>query len=314
MRGVALSKMLGRLLLLSVLLAACAAPPPSRGGSPPPLASDAQIDAATHAPVPQSDRSYVTEIAPFQVMGNLYYVGAEGVGSFLITTPQGDFLIDGGVAQTAPLIERNIAALGFSIRGVKYLFSTHAHYDHAAGLAMLKRDSGAVFAASAADKPFLESGQINYGPSASMHFPPLRVDRIVADGDRFTIEGVTLTAHLTPGHTPGCTSWSLDVRGADGTLHHAFIDCSETVAGQMLVPESYPGMIANYRATFANVRTLSADIFLASHGSFFDLDGKRARQIAGDANGFVDPNGLRNYNDTMEAAFNAELARESATQ
>jgi len=277
-----------------------------------PLATDADIDAAAHAPVSANDRSYVVEIAPFRIMDNLYYVGAEGVSSFLITTPAGDFLIDGGAAQTAPLIEAHIAALGFSIRDVKILLNTHAHYDHAAGLAMLKRDSGADFAASAGDRPFLEAGQVNYGPSADARYPAIRVDRVVADGDQLTLGGVTLTAHLTPGHTPGCTSWSLDVRGADGAPHRAFIDCSETVAGQRLAPESYPGMVANYRATFAKVRALEADIFLASHGSMFNLDAKRARQIAGDANAFVDPTGLQHYNDAMEAAFNMELAQESA--
>jgi metallo-beta-lactamase class B len=256
----------------------------------------------------------VKEITPFQIMANIYYVGPEGVSSFLITTPEGDFLIDGGAPQTAPLIEANIAKLGFSISDVRYLLNTHAHYDHAGGLAQLKRDSGAIFAASAADRPFLEAGRINYGPSAEVNFPPVRVDRVVADGDTLTLGGVTLTAHLTPGHTPGCTSWSLDVHGSDGTPHHAFIDCSETVAGQRLAPESYPGMVQNYRNTFAKVRALRADIFLGSHGSFFDLVGKRARQIAGDANAFVDPQDLQRFNDTMEAAFNAELARESGDQ
>ena len=280
----------------------------------PPLASDAEITAAAQAPVSARDQPYVTPLAPFQVMGNLYYVGPEGVSSFLITTPQGHFLIDGGAAQTAALIERSIAELGFSIRDVRYVLNTHAHYDHAAGLAQLKRDSGATFAASASDKPFLEAGRIGYGPSADVRFPPVKVDRIVADGDTLTLGGVTLTAHLTPGHTPGCTSWSFDVRGADGVAHSAFIDCSETIAGQRLVPESYPGMVRDYRATFVRVRAVHADVFLASHGVFFDLLGKRGRQIAGDANAFVEPDGLQRYNDAMEAAFEAELAREGAAQ
>jgi len=297
------------LLLFIITLTACAAAP----ASPlPPLASDAQIEAAAHASVSQRDRPYVTEIAPFRIIGNLYYVGPEGVSSFLIVTPDGDFLIDGGAAQTAPIIERNIAALGFSMHDVRILLNSHAHYDHAGGLAQLKRDSGARFAASAGDKPFLEAGHIDYGPSANVQFPPVRVDQVAADGAQLTLGGVTLTAHLTPGHTPGCTSWSLDVRSADGVPHHAFIDCSQTVAGQRLAPESYPGMVGDYRATFAKVRTIDADIFLGSHGVFFDLDSKRARQIAGDANAFVDPGGLQRFNDDMERQFNTELAREQA--
>ncbi len=305
--------MIRAFLLSALTIAACAATMHAVDVEAP-LSSDAQIDAAAHASVPQADRPYVAEIAPFRVTGALYYVGSEGVSSFLITTPQGDFLIDGGIAQTAPIIERNIAMLGFSIHDVKYLLSTHAHYDHAGGLAQLKRDSGATFAASAGDRPFLEAGHVNYGPTANVNFPAVRVDRVVADSDNFTLGGVTLTAHLTPGHTPGCTSWSLSVTGADGAMHHAFIDCSETVAGQRLAPESYPGMVANYRATFAKIRTLDADLFLASHGSMFDLDAKRARQIAGDANAFIDPGALQHYNDAMEAQFNAELEREQAGQ
>ncbi len=300
-------------LLVCVALCGCSMEPETEvRENLPPLTSDAEIDAAARAPVQAGDESYVAEIAPFQVMDNLYYVGAEGVSSFLITTPDGHFLIDGGIEQTAPMIEAHIAALGFSVDDVRFLLNTHAHYDHAAGLAMLRRDSGAVFLASEADKPFLEAGRISYGPSADRSYPAVRVDRIVGDGERITLGDVTLTAHLTPGHTPGCTSWSLDVSSAAGTPHRAFITCSETVAGQQLQPESYPGMIASYRSTFSRVRAIRADVFLGSHGSFFDLEGKRERQIAGNADAFVDPGGLQNYNDAMEAVFESVLARESA--
>jgi metallo-beta-lactamase class B len=302
------------ILICALLLSGCAGAAALRDVANTPLASDADIAAAANAPVSSQDQPYVTQFAPFQVMGNIYYVGPAGVSSFLITTAEGHFLIDGGIPQTAPMIEANLAALGFSIRDVRYLLNSHAHADHAGGLAQLKRDSGAFFAASAADRPILEAGRISYGPSADFGFPPVRVDRIIADGDTLTLGGVTLTAHLTPGHTPGCTSWSLDVRGVDGAPHRAFITCSETVAGQRLVPESYPGMVQDYRTTFARVRTLEADVFLGSHGVFFDLAGKRARQTAGDADAFVDPEGLQRYNDTMEAAFNAELVREGGRQ
>ena len=278
------------------------------------LASDQEIERAARAPLASNDRAYLADIAPFRVMGELYYVGPEGVSSFLIHTGAGEILIDGGPAQAAPLIEAHIAALGFSIHDVKYLLNTHAHYDHAGGLAQLQRDSGAIFAASAGDKPFLEAGRIDYGPSANVHFPPLRVDRVITDGAQIVLGGVTLEAHLTPGHTPGCTSWSLEVAGGGGAAHHAFIDCSETVAGQRLAPQSYAHMIDNYRATFAKVGAFNADIFLASHGVMFDLDAKRARQIAGDANAFVDPGGLQRYNEAMQAAFNIELAHEQGAQ
>jgi metallo-beta-lactamase class B len=164
--------------------------------------------------------------------------------------------------------------------------------------------------ASAADKPFLEAGDIGFGPSAGMLFPPVRVDQVIGDGETLSLGATTLTAHLTPGHSPGCTSWSLPVTGADGAAHEAFIHCSATVAGQKLVPESYPGMIAAYRETFEKVRTFEADIFLGNHDSFFDLKAKRARLFAGEANAFVDPAALQAFNEVMEKAFETQLAME----
>ena len=134
--------------------------------------------------------------------------------------------------------------------------------------------------------------------------------RVVGDGDALSLGGVTLVAHMTPGHTAGCTSWSMAVAGADGARHAAFFHCSSTVAGQSLAPEAYPGMVAAYRNTFARVRGFEADVFLANHGNFFDLEGKRARQIAGDVNAFVDPGALLRFNGEMEQAFEAELARQ----
>jgi metallo-beta-lactamase class B len=164
--------------------------------------------------------------------------------------------------------------------------------------------------ASAADRPTLEAGAIGFGPTKDMPFPPIRVDRVVGEEDTVLLGGVALTAQLTPGHTQGCTSWSMAVRGADGVPHTALFHCSTTVAGQSLVPESWPGMIAAYRSTFAKLRAIRADVFLAAHGNFFGLEAKRARQRAGDADAFVDPGALRQLNDEMERAFEAELARQ----
>ncbi len=298
-----------RSALFALALSVCS----TAAGPREPLASDAEIRAAAAAPVRSGDASYVAPYAPFNVIGDIYYVGPPGVSSFLITTPNGDFLLDAGMPQTAPLIEAHIAALGFNIHDVKVLLNSHAHYDHAGGLAQLKRDSGAILVAGASDAPILAAGQISYGPSAGVHYPPVRADRLIHDGETLTLGGVTLRAHATPGHTPGCTSWSMAVEGADGVMHEAFFHCSATVAGQRLVPPSYPGMIEDYRATFARIRSLHADVFLASHGAFFDLAGKRARQVAGDENAFVDPPGLQSYNNEMESQFNAELAREAGS-
>ncbi|MES1202303.1 MAG: subclass B3 metallo-beta-lactamase [Pseudomonadota bacterium] len=298
--------------LASLVLLACAAP----RADTPPLASDAQIDAAEHAPLAQMaiDGRWNEPFPPFKVIGNIYYVGMAADSSWLITTPHGHILIDGSVPQSPPQIIANIRALGFDIRDVKYLLNSHAHFDHAGGLAALQRASGAQVLASAADKPTLEAGRINYGPTADIPFPPIRVDRVIGEGDTVRLGGVTLRAIMTPGHTAGCTSWGMDVRGDDGALHHVFFDCSQTTGGQSLAPESYPGMVAAYRATFARIRTIHADVFLAPHGNFFDLTARRDRQIAGDANAFVDVNALQRFNDDMERQFNDELARQQAAR
>lgn len=308
--------------LAAILLASCAAPeaelapaaPPELATAklPAPLASDAEIDASIAAPLDPTaaNMEWNAPAAPFTVIGNLHYVGSKTVGAYLISTPEGHFLVDGIVPQSAPLILENIRTLGFDPADVKYLLNSHAHIDHAGGLAALKRATGAVMVASAADKPFLEAGDIGFGPSGGMKFPPVRVDQIIGDGETLGLGGVTLTAHLTPGHSPGCTSWTLPVTGADGAAHTAFLHCSSTVAGQKLVPESYPGMIDSYRATFEKVRTIGADIFLGNHDIFFDLAEKRARLAAGDANAFVDAAELQAFNIAMEVAFERQLAME----
>jgi metallo-beta-lactamase class B len=292
-----------------VLFAACAAPAPL---ALPPLASDAEIDASIAAPLEPTaaNMEWNTASAPFTVIGNIHYVGTKTVSAWLITTPEGHFLIDGIVPQSAPLILGNIRALGFDPADVKYLLNSHAHIDHAGGLAALKRATGAIMVASTADKPILEAGDVFYGPSMGMKFPPVRVDQVIGDGDTLSLGGVTLTAHLTPGHTPGCTSWTLPVTGADGAAHTAFLHCSATVAGQKLVPESYPGMVASYRATFDKVRSMKADVFLANHDNFFGLAEKRARLAGGDTNAFVNADELQAFNSAMEKAFETQLAME----
>jgi metallo-beta-lactamase class B len=290
-----------------IALFGCATPtPPQR------LASDAAIDAAQNAPLHEWAVSgrWNDPLAPFNVIGNIYYVGTRTVSSFLITTPKGHLLIDGVVPQSVPQIAANITKLGFDVRDVRYLLNSHAHYDHAGGLAGLQRLSGARMVASAADRGPLEQGDIGYGPSAGIRFPPIRVDEVVGDGDELILGGVKLVAHMTPGHTAGCTSWSMNVSGADGTLHTAFFHCSATVGGHSLAPEAYPGIVAAYRWTFERLRAQRADVLLANHDELFDLHAKRARQLAGDANAFVDPDELQALNANMERAFEKELARQ----
>ncbi|MFN3475894.1 MAG: subclass B3 metallo-beta-lactamase [Blastomonas sp.] len=302
--------MIRTISLCAILTLAGCAPVTAAG---PRLASDAQIESAQAAPVVDDTAiamRWNERLAPFTIIDNVHFVGTQGLGVFLITTPEGHVLIDGALAQSVPQILDNIRALGFDLADIKYLLNTHAHYDHAAGLAGLQRASGAVMIASAADKPYLEAGAVDHGPTRNMPFPPVRVDRVVGDGDTVTLGGTTLTALLTPGHSPGCTSWSMAAKDSAGKPRSVFLHCSASLGGQSLVPEAYPGMIANYRATFAKVRGLQADVFLANHDIFFDLHTKRARQLAGEADAFVDPSELQRFNSTMEQGFVAALAEQ----
>ena len=253
---------------------------------------------------------WVRPVAPFHIIGNIYYVGTEDIGIYLITTPDGDILIDGGLAQTVPLVEQNIAKLGFKITDVKIMLASHAHFDHAAGLAQLRHDSGATFYASAGDAPILARGTITFGPSANYRFPPVKVDRIVKEGEQISLGGTVLTAHLTPGHTPGCTSWTMPVKEA-GVTHNAIFHCSTSVAGNPLVNNrEYPTIAADYRASFAKLRAIDADVFLAPHALFFHPQEKLKKVKPGAPNPFVDPGELHRFVDDSERNFDEELAKQ----
>lgn len=309
------------LIFAAALLGACAAPSPQQAQAPAIPPPDSPLMHAT--PGLDASPEMAAQVAawnqpfpPFTIIGNVHYVGDAGVSSFLITTPEGHFLLDGGLAESAPHILANIRTLGFDPGDVRALMNSHAHFDHSGGLAALKAATGARFYASEADREELESGHTPYGPAAAIDAAPVPVDHVVSDGEGVTLGGVTMTALIMPGHTQGCTSWLLDVRDSAGRPHRAIFHCSSSVGGQSLAPESYPGQVADYRATFARVGSgaVSADIFLANHPEFFDLAAKRARQQAGEANAFVDAAGLQTFNTRMQQAFEAELARQQAAR
>ena len=255
---------------------------------------------------------------PFQIAGNLYYVGSTGVTAFLLTGPEGHVLIDGGYPETAPLIIASIARLGFDIRDVKVLLNSHAHFDHAGGLRGLQQASGAKLWISEGDAPMIAAGgagdRASYGPLRLLgfgRFPAARVDHRFEDGDTVRVGSLALTAHVTAGHTPGCTSWSFPVSHAGRELLAVSI-CSLTVLPFMslVAPESYPGIRADFERSFQTLRGLRADIFLGSHGSFFDMDRKlRERASAKDpADPFIDRQGYLAYVDWAEGRFRTALA------
>lgn len=254
---------------------------------------------------------------PFQVIRNVYYVGPAGVSAYLIVTPEGNILTDGGLPESADQIEANIKALGFNIREVKILLNSHAHFDHAGGLAQLKRDSGAILIASGADKPYLENGRIDFGPSAVDPFPPVKVDRVIHDGETISLGGVHLTAMVTPGHTPGCTNWLMPL-SEGGVPHKVIFFCSITTGGNPLVDNrAYPSIAVDYKASFARLKEVSAsiDVFLAPHGDQMDLSAKlQAREKQATPNPFIDKSGFSRLLAAMEKNFDDELARQQTPQ
>lgn len=250
-------------------------------------------------------------IPPFRIVGNVHYVGTEQLAAYLITGRNGHILIDGAMPESAEQIASNIRRLGFRLTDVDILLVNHAHMDHAGGLARLKQLTGARLLASAGDRPELESGKIAYRDE-SWPFPPVRVDGTLRDGQRVRVGNTVLTTHLTPGHTKGCTSWTMRVVERGRPLEVLFA-CSLTAAGQPLVDDAkYPTAAADFRRTFAKLRTLRADVFLNYHGEFFDLAAKRKRLESGDTLAFVDPQELPRQIARAEAGFRADLAKEQS--
>ncbi len=238
-----------------------------------------------------------------QVMDNLYFVGTAGLGTFLITTPEGHILINTDFERTIPLIEQNMEALGFDLADIRIILGSHAHGDHQAADVFLRERTGAQIMIMEEDVAGWQRMM-----RADRDIP---IDRILHDGERVTLGGTTLVAHLTPGHTRGCTSWGMELE-ENGRTYNALIVCSFGVnPGYNLVDNpSYPDQAQDYRATFAKARAMPVDVFLGSHGSFYGLRGKyetRQRRNEGDPNPFVDRAGFLDYIDRYEQRFQAML-------
>lgn len=250
---------------------------------------------------------------PFKMIDNVYYVGTDGLASYLITSPQGHILVDTVMPEATSQIKANIEKLGFKVTDIKYLLNTHAHIDHTGGLAEMKAASGAQLVAGEADKPLLEGG---YYPGAreetALNFPPVKVDRTVREGDKVMVGDVTLIARETPGHSPGCTSWEFSVKDGDAT-RSALIFCSGTVALNRLVTNpTHPGIVTDYRKTFARAKDMKVDVLLAPHPEMYRMQDKRAMLSDGAPNPFVNPGEFNAYAATLEKAFDDALAKQTA--
>lgn len=250
---------------------------------------------------------------PFHIIDNVYSVGTGGLASYLFKTEDGLILLDGALPESAPLIEAHIQKLGFKLSDVKIILNSHAHYDHSGGLAQLKKDTGARLYAMEGDVSALEGGfYLGSESETDMGAPPVKVDQVLHDGDTVSLGGVTLKAHLTPGHSRGCTSWGETVHD-QGKAYELLVFCSATVAANRITPPlQYPGIVEDYRTTFAKAKAMKVDIFLAPHPEFFDMVGKRVKLKDGAPNPFINPGEFKPFIESLEAAFEKTLAERTA--
>ncbi len=301
-----------RCLLSFGLMAGLLAGSTGKAGTAPPLPAPLSAVAVRDLFAP-----WKAPVPPRHLAGNLYYVGASGVSSYLIATPEGHILIDTGFEETVPLILRGVTQLGFKPEDIKFILSSHAHIDHAGGHAQMKKLTGARVVASAADAAVLESGgaaDFITWPAAEMHYAPVKVDRTIADGETVSLGGTTLTAHLTPGHTKGATTWTMELADGGKTYHVVFFSSATINAGTRLVNNArYPEIASDLESTFAKLKELPCDIFLAPHGGQFAMADKFARLDRGEGvAALVDPAGWQKLLAGAEQAFRDQLAKERA--
>lgn len=269
------------------------------------------IPATVHG---QSNSDWTTPFPAFRVAGNVYYVGSKDLASYLVATPQGHILINSSLEASVPLIRASVEQLGFKFTDVKILLISHAHWDHDAGSAAIKKLTGAAYMVMDGDVSVVQSGgrtDFHYGDDQSMRYPPAKVDRILHDGDEVRLGDATLVAHLTAGHTKGCTTWTMRVSDGSRAYNVVIVGSPNVNPGYRLVRNTlYPEIATDYERTFQVLRGLPIDIFLGAHGGYFDLQSKYARLQAGDPRAFVDPRGYTQYVKERETAFRREVERQ----
>jgi metallo-beta-lactamase class B len=262
----------------------------------------------------QNAKSWSEPFPPHRIARNLYYVGTRGLASYLITTPEGHILINSGLESSVPLLEASITQLGFRFADVRILLISHAHWDHNAGSALVKQRTGARYEVMEPDVSVTEDGgrsDFFYRNSPQSFYPPTKVDRILHDGDQVKLGGTTLTAHLTPGHTKGCTTWTMQVTEAGKTYDVVIIGSVNVNAGFQLVRNPlYPGIAKDFQRAFATLKALHCDIFLGAHGDYYGLEAKFARLPEQGVKVFIDPAGYSAYVAEREKAFLQELERQ----
>ena len=249
---------------------------------------------------------------PHRIADNLYYVGSKNLASYLITTKEGHILINSGYARTVPIIIGNVLKLGFKTTDVKILLASHAHSDHVEGMASLQEVTGGrVWAMEGDDAVMAQGGKGQY--FYTDHWAPVRVDRVLHDGDTVTLGGVVLTAHLTPGHTRGCTTWTLKAKDKGKTYDVVIVGSANVNSGfQLAGNTAYPEIADDFARTFRVLKSLHCDIFLGAHGNYYDLEEKYAQLKVGvKGNPFVDPEGYKTYIAGREKLYLDTLAKQA---
>jgi metallo-beta-lactamase class B len=272
------------------------------------------ILAAAGSVFSQANPDWTEPFPPFRIAGNLYYVGSKGLANYLVTTPQGNILINSDLEANVPLIEASIEKLGFKFKDTKILLISHAHWDHDAGSAMIKELTGAAYMVMDADVHVVESGgksDFAYGNDATTLYRPTKVDRVLHGGDEVRLGGTVLVAHLTPGHTKGCTTWTMQVTDRGKTYNVVIVGSPNVNPGYKLTGNtSYPQIAEDYERMWRVLKSLPCDIFLGAHGSYFGLEEKYPLLKEGSVIPFVDPSGYKNYIAQREQDFRTELARQ----
>jgi metallo-beta-lactamase class B len=290
--------------LAMVVLASGLDRPSAQAGAPPDLPS-ITVRGQTYTPRSILARNMGTEedqttaFPPHQVIGNVYYVGTRTLSSFLVTTPQGHILINSTYERNVRTIEQSIAALGFKFADVKILLGTHAHGDHQEGDAMVKQLAGAQVMVMREDVPALEAIK----PGGKPH----PIDRMLRDGEEVSLGGTTLVAHLTPGHTRGCTTWTMKAQDG-GKSYNVVFACSYRAPGTVT-----PEIESEFNRTFKNLRALPCDVPLGDHQAQYNMTAKYARMKPGAANPFVDPGNCWNEAEIQEAMLRAQLKLQQST-
>ena len=264
----------------------------------------------------QETPDWTNPFPPYKIIGNIYYVGSQGLAAYLITTPQGNILINSNLEKSVPMIRENVEKLGFKFSDTKILLISHAHWDHCAGSAAVKELTGAKYMVMDADVAQIEAGgkgDFQYGDNPASRYQPTKVDRVLHDGDEVKLGSAVLVAHLTPGHTKGTTTWTAKVADGGKTYDVVIVGSPNVNAGYKLVNNTlYPQIASDYRRMFRVLKSLPCDVFLGAHGTYYGMEPKYARLKAGGPNPFVDPEGYKSYVAEREQTFLAELAKQTA--